>query len=120
MPYTIKEAEEASGVSAYRIRYYDGKGLIPNLQRDKNNNRIFDDASLDIIRLINCFRLTDMPLKQIQQYISLLNQGADGKAGRLAIMNEHQSDLQDQADLLATNLAIVQQKIVDLNNNQYD
>jgi len=120
MQYTIKEAEQASGVSAYRIRYYDGKGLIPDLRRDKNNNRIFDDASLDVIRLINCFRLTDMPLKQIRQYIALLDQGADGKTGRLAIMSDHQAELQDKADLLATNLAIVQQKIVDLNNNIYD
>lgn len=114
MSYTIKEAAEQANVSEYRIRYYDGLNLIPDIGRDRNNHRIFSDQSVDIIRLINCFRLTNMPLKDIRRYIDLLADGEASRPERLAIMSEHQAGIEAKAAVLAENLGIVTQKIADL------
>ena len=119
MSYTIKQAAERSGVSAYRIRYYDQQGLIPNLKRDQHNNRVFDEAAVDSVRLVACFRTTDMPLAQIRRYVELLQAGRQTRPERLSIMRQHKQDIEDLTSLLQNNLQIVNQKIQDLQTGKY-
>jgi len=117
--YTIKQVAELSGVSAYRIRYYDQQKMIPNLRRDENNNRVFDEDALDIVRLISCFRETDMPLADIRHYIDLLAAGETTRPERLAIMASHKRAIEDETSLLQNNLAIVNQKMADMQAGRY-
>ena len=69
MKYTIKEVSEIIGISAYTLRYYDKEGLLPNVERDKNGIRLFNEKNLQWIYLIQCLRKTNMPLKDIKHYI---------------------------------------------------
>lgn len=34
------------GLTEHTVRYYTDTDLVPNMKRDQNNNRVFDDASL--------------------------------------------------------------------------
>lgn len=38
--YTVKEVAKLLGLTEHTIRYYTDKGLVPTIQRDKNNIRL--------------------------------------------------------------------------------
>ena len=71
MMYSIGEVSEIVGITKHTIRYYTDLGLVPNLKRDKNNIRVFDEDSLNwligVTRLKNC----GMSIKDIKKYNEL-------------------------------------------------
>ncbi len=48
--YTVKEVAKLLDLTEHTVRYYTDKGLVPSLQRDKNNNRLFDQQSINWLR----------------------------------------------------------------------
>ena len=48
--YSMKETCEMVGMSYQTLKFYCNKGLIPNVKRDKNNYRIFDDNNIGWIK----------------------------------------------------------------------
>lgn len=45
--YSVKETAEIVGLTEHTIRFYTDKGLVPNVTRDRNNNRLFDEESIN-------------------------------------------------------------------------
>lgn len=45
--YSVKEVAKLLDLTEHTVRYYTDKGLVPNIKRDKNNNRLFDDKSIN-------------------------------------------------------------------------
>jgi DNA-binding transcriptional MerR regulator len=41
--YTVKEVAQKTNLTVHTIRFYTDKGLIPNVQRNKNNARLFEE-----------------------------------------------------------------------------
>ena len=68
MSYTIKETSKRTGLTLHTIRHYCDLDLIPSLQRDENNNRIFDEASIHWLYAIKFLRQSQMSLKEIRQF----------------------------------------------------
>ncbi|WP_321387889.1 MerR family transcriptional regulator [uncultured Enterococcus sp.] len=69
--YTVNDVSERLNLSKHTIRYYTDQGLIPNLQRDKNNNRIFDDASLNWLIGVRYLKNCGMSIQDIREYNQL-------------------------------------------------
>ena len=44
--YTMKEVCQIIGWSYETLKYYCKEGLIPNVKRDKNNYRVFDENNI--------------------------------------------------------------------------
>ena len=44
--YTMKEVCQIVGWSYETLKYYCKEGLIPNVKRDKNNYRVFDENNI--------------------------------------------------------------------------
>lgn len=42
----MKEVSEITGLSYDTLKYYSNEGLIPDVKKDKNNYRIFDEKKL--------------------------------------------------------------------------
>lgn len=63
MSYTMKEVAKMMGVKPSTLRYYDAEGLLPNIKR-VNGIRIFDDKDFKWLRILNCLKKTNMPLKK--------------------------------------------------------
>lgn len=111
MKYTIKEVAEIIGLSSYTLRYYDKEGLLPDLERDEHGTRLFHEKDLQWIYLINCLRQTNMSLKNIKNYISLMNQGRKYvKTRREILINQKQATL-EQMDNLKAQIDILNDKI---------
>lgn len=44
--YSMKEACKETGLTYDALKFYCNEGLVPNVKRDKNNYRIFDDNDI--------------------------------------------------------------------------
>lgn len=68
MTYTIGEISKRMNLPISTIRYYDKEGLLPAIRRTSGNTRVFDETSIEWIRLIDCLKKTGMSLKEIKQF----------------------------------------------------
>lgn len=73
--YTVKEVAQLLDLTEHNVRYYTDKRLVPNLQRDKNNNRMFDDASIKWLLCVKHLRMCGMSIDDIKTYIDLCLEG---------------------------------------------
>lgn len=69
--YTVKDVARMLDLSEHTVRYYTDKGLVPNLQRDEHNNRLFDDRSLSWLLAVKFLRHGNMTIEDIKTYIDL-------------------------------------------------
>lgn len=106
MSYTIHEVAEKMGISTYSIRYYHEHGMLPFVQRDENNNRVFEDSDLEWLNIIVCLRATGMSVERIKHYLDLAQDGDDTVPERYEMMKEQQArtlqEIQDLQQHLAT------------------
>jgi MerR family transcriptional regulator, aldehyde-responsive regulator len=91
--FTIKEVSERLGYPASTIRYYEKEGLLPNIQRDKSGNRLFNQEDLNWIRLMTCFRATGMKIADLRNIVNLALQGDSTIEQRQEILNNHKKEL---------------------------
>ena len=70
--YTIKEAAVKMNLPASTIRYYDKQGLLPFVQRSESGYRMFSEKDIDLLNMIECLKLTGMPIKEIKQFTAMI------------------------------------------------
>ncbi|MNZ54325.1 HTH-type transcriptional regulator AdhR [compost metagenome] len=73
--HTVKEAAAILGLTEHTIRYYTDQGLVPSLQRDKNNNRLFDEESMNWLNGVKYLKECGMSIEAIKEYIDLCMEG---------------------------------------------
>lgn len=74
MSYSIKQVADMMGVTTSTLRYYDQEGLLPDVER-KNGIRVFEDKDFKWLRVLNCLKNTNMPIKKIKEYCDLAQKG---------------------------------------------
>lgn len=75
MTYSIGEISKILNISISTLRYYDKEGLLPLVNRTNGNIRIFDDADLECLRMIECLKTTGMQLKDIKAFFEWCEEG---------------------------------------------
>src|SRR5574344_843876 len=65
---SVKDVANKFSISEHTVRYYTDSGLIPTIKRDKNNNRVFYDESINWLYLVLCFKYCGMSIKSIKEY----------------------------------------------------
>jgi DNA-binding transcriptional MerR regulator len=84
--YRMKEACRAVGMTYEALKFYCNEGLVPNVKRDKNNRRIFDDRDIEwikgLIRLKDC----GMSILEMKGYLELCLQGEASIADRKVML----------------------------------
>lgn len=73
--YTVKEVAKLLDLTEHTVRYYTDKGLVPSVQRDKKNNRLFDDVSINWLRGIKYLKQCGMSVEDIKTYVDLCLEG---------------------------------------------
>ena len=64
--FTTGEIAEKCGVSVRTVQYYDEKGLVRPAERTEGGRRLYDDASLDRMRLACLLKALGLSLRAIQ------------------------------------------------------
>ncbi|WP_151733390.1 MerR family transcriptional regulator ['Paenibacillus yunnanensis' Narsing Rao et al. 2020] len=87
--YTVKEAAQITGLTEHAVRFYTDKGLVPSVQRNENNIRLFDGESINWLQGIKCLKQSGMPINVIKMYIDLCLEGDSTILKRYTLMMEH-------------------------------
>ena len=112
--YTIKEVADYFSLPISTIRYYDKKGLLPFVSKNKAGYRVFSESDFGFIKTICCLKNTGMPIKDIQTYIGLCMQGTKTIDQRKQMLQQHKQNVLMQQQLLTENL-----KEIDVKINRY-
>ena len=95
MSYSISEIATMLNVSAYTIRYYDKEGLFPLVKR-VNGIRVFEDKDFPWLRMLNCLKNLNMPIKKIKEYVDLALKGDETLKERYQLILEQEENIQKQ------------------------
>ena len=109
MGYTISQVAERMGVTPHTLRYYDKEGLLPDVTR-KNGVRIFEDEDIEWLKVINCLKNTNMPIKKIKEYFDLVRQGDKTIQARYDLIIEQKESILEQIKQLKYYLKEIEYK----------
>lgn len=99
MSYSIKQVADMMGVTTATIRYYDDEGLLPNIKRI-NGRRVFEDEDFKWLRVLNCMKKINMPIKKIREYVELAKQGDSTLEQRYNLILEQKVVIKNQIEEL--------------------
>lgn len=91
--YTMKQVCKETNMTYQALKYYCNEGLIPNVKRDKNNHRVFDDRDIKWIKDLVCLKKCGMSIKEMKIYLDLCLQGESTIPQRKEMLTKKQESL---------------------------
>ncbi|HHU07584.1 MAG TPA: MerR family transcriptional regulator [Clostridiaceae bacterium] len=101
--YTMSDVCKKVGISYETLRFYCNEGLVPNVKRDKNNYRKFDERNVNWIKGLQCLRKCDMSLNDMKKYMKLCMVG--------------ESSITERKQMLAKQKGLLISKIEEINDS---
>ena len=90
----MKQACEKTGLSYETLKFYCNQGLVPNVKRDHQNRRIFDDRDIAWINSLNCLKNCNMGIAEMKEYLALCLQGEGTIPERKVILETKRKSLE--------------------------
>ena len=92
--YSMKEACKKTGLTYDTLKFYCNEGLIPNVKRNKNNYRVFDDNDINWIKSLSCLKNCDMSILEMKEYLKLCLKGESSIPERIVILDAKLRELE--------------------------
>lgn len=109
--YTLKEVCQMLDMTEHTLRYYTDIEVIPNVKRDKNNHRIFDDQAIEWLRGTKYLRGLGMSIEAIKEYHKLCQEdGDEAVKQRYQIILAQQKIAEKELEYAKQRLAFIQKK----------
>src|ERR1700751_1328879 len=109
--YTMRNMAERCGMTAHTLRYYERVGLIQPVGRARNGHRRYSDADEAWLNFLHCMRATNMPIREMQRYAALRENGDDTTLERRKILEDHRAVIAAQIVALEKAHALLNHKI---------
>lgn len=107
MLYTIGEMAKMLGVPPSTLRYYDKEGLLPFVERSASGIRMFKEADYEWLQIIQCLKKTNMPLKDIKNFVYMAMEGDSTIDERLKLFKNQKVLVENQISELQNTLAVI-------------
>ncbi len=98
MLYSMKQVCEKTGLTYDTLKFYCNKGLVPNVKRDNNNYRVFNDKDIAWITSLSCLKNCGMSISEMKEYVELCLQGQSSIPKRQKILKLKQQALKKQKE----------------------
>lgn len=105
--YSIGQVSKMFDLSIPTLRYYDQQKLIPNLKKTKSGIRQFNKENIETIKIIECLKNAGMPIKDIQEFMQMVQKGDETLSERLTMflnlrkkVEKQMRELQDTLDVV--------------------
>ncbi len=108
--YTMMQACKEVNMTYEALKFYCNAGLIPNVKRDKNNRRIFDENNINWIKSLSCLKNCGMSIKDMQVYLDLCLQGKKTIPQRQDILELQKEKLMNQLEEIQKSLDYIDHK----------
>ena len=113
--YSMKEVCEKVGMTYETLKYYCIEGLVPNVKRDKNNYRVFDENNVNWISSISCLKKCGMSINDMKQYLAYCLKGKSTIPERKEMLKKQKEFLLYKIDELNKSI-----EYIDWKQNFYD
>lgn len=113
--FTMKETCRETGMTYEALKFYCNEGLVPNVKRDKNNHRLFDERDIAWIKSLTCLKNCGMSIQEMKVYIQLCQKGESSIPERKAILAQKRLELLKKMDDLQSSI-----DYIDWKQNFYD
>lgn len=100
MDYSIGEISRMTGIAISALRYYDKEGLFPDMGRSSGGIRVFSDAEIGTIKIIECLKASGMSIKDIKQLQDWCQEGDSSLQKRRDMFYERLEALTKQMEEL--------------------
>ena len=108
--YSMKEVVNLTGLTYDTLKYYCNEGLIPNVKRDKNNYRIFNDNDINWIKSLNCLKKCGMSITEMKEYLSLCLEGEKSIPKRKELLRIKQEELEKKKQEIIDSIEFINWK----------
>lgn len=108
--FSMKETCEMTGLSYDTLKFYCKQGIIPNVKRDKNNYRIFDENNIGWIKNLLCLKRCGMSNKEIKEYMNLCILGKSTIPERKRILKKKQENLKEEMQKIQDSIDFINYK----------
>lgn len=115
MIYTMMQVCRELDMTYQTLKFYCNEGLVPNVKRDANNRRIFDDKDVKWIKDLSCLKKCGMSIQEMKEYLELCLQGPSTILQRKEILTKKQEELRLSVKELEDSIAYI-----DWKQNFYD
>ncbi|MFC6715878.1 MerR family transcriptional regulator [Branchiibius cervicis] len=109
-PLTVAQVAELLDISPHSLRYYERIGLV-SVPRDAAGQRAYSAEAVRRLIFVTRMRLSGMPIRDLQHYVSLVDLGDDTVPERLDMLLEHRDTTRRQIRELTLSLAATEYKI---------
>jgi DNA-binding transcriptional MerR regulator len=106
----IAEVADLLHISPHTLRYYERAGLV-EVARDSNGHRVYDAEAVRRLVFLTRMRLSGMPMRDLQHYISLVDAGEQTVPERLDMLLEHRDTVRRRIRELTLSLSATEYKI---------
>jgi len=94
--YTMKDACQKVGMTYETLKFYCNEGLVPNVKRNKNNYRIFDDRDIYWLNSLSCLKKCGLSIQDMKIYLSLCLKGQLTIPERNIMLNKQKVNLMNR------------------------
>ena len=108
--YGMKETCRAVDMSYETLKFYCNEGLVPNVKRDGNNRRVFDERDIAWIKSLNCLKKCGMSIQEMKIYQALCLQGERSIPERKRILERKRAELLERRRELEESMAYIDRK----------
>ena len=110
--YTIKEVSNLSGLPASTLRYYEGIGIIPAIERDSSSKqRVYNQEDLNKIDTLACLHSIGLSIEDMKTYIDNIDRGKAGIRGEIELLRSQAIRLEAESQYLKLRKQYVTLKI---------
>ena len=108
--YTMEQACTEVVMTYETLKFYCNQNLIPNVKRDKNNRRIFNDHDIAWIKSLTCLKKCDMSIQEMKEYLALCLEGESTIPARTIILDKKRTSLQKSMEELQKSIDYIDWK----------
>lgn len=108
--YTMKQVCAQTGMTYEALKFYCNQGLVPNVKRDRNNYRIFDDRDVAWIQGLICLKRCGMSIEDMKTYLALCLQGEASIPERKRILSRQRQLLEERMRAIQEDIRYIDQK----------
>jgi len=113
--YTMMQVCRELDMTYQTLKFYCNEGLVPNVKRDKNNRRIFDEKDVKWIHDHSCLKKCGMSIQEMKEYLALCLEGESTIKARKEMLDKKQKALREEIAELEKSI-----DYIDWKQNFYD
>ncbi len=115
MLFTMMQVCKETNMTYQALKFYCNEGLVPNVKRDKNNRRVFDERDVAWIKSLTCLKKCGMSIQEMKEYLDLCLQGEATIPQRKVMLAQKQEALRETMREVQESIAYI-----DWKQNFYD